>query len=194
MEQFDLMVLILDGYLLAYQMALLNEVNPPANMAAQKLISNNSVGFFKVGKIGERFIVLCPTKNHRLESRFRTAPSRRFFPFHRKQMEHFRVYEDFYHSFETFNANVLDKSIGLATQRGFAFFNTEKRVLHMLNEFKVSDPDPALRRMYQNVSEKVQGRKPLGMFKLSDNDFLLAFNKWGIVIDNTGAISRSALH
>jgi hypothetical protein len=44
-----------------------------------------------------------------------------------------------------------------------------------------------------NIAARLQGQRPLAMFRLSDTEFLLVYEECGVYIDRLGDVSRSVI-
>ena len=99
--------------------------------------------------------------------------------------ESFSLYDEFYIPVECYAVNLFQKSIAISTRRGFELLSLNKKV-------PMSIPD--LRQAAIATSgARLAGQKPLGMFRVSDTEFLLCYEECGVYVDRNGEVSRSVV-
>lgn len=99
--------------------------------------------------------------------------------------EFFRDFDDFYIPSETYAINLFHSSLAIATAKGFEVMTLDKKVPLSIPDLK--PPDCA------SIAQTIRDSKPLGMFRLSDSEFLLVFEEVGIYVNKHGDVSRSVV-
>ncbi|KAH8116354.1 Dbl domain-containing protein [Phellopilus nigrolimitatus] len=199
LEDFGIFLVLADKALFAYHIeALVPSVPPNANASRtpQKLNGNKDVQFFTVGTLGGRTLVIYMKKKG-LDSVFRVlepvigkinekakAPgglSR--FGFGSQRSEWFRIFRDFFLPSESFDLIFLKAKIAILCSKGFEIMD--------LTDFKsVTIPqrdDPRV----ASLTKRCESCKPMGMFRSSENEFLLCYDEFGLYVDRHGDPSRS---
>ncbi|KAL2884967.1 Rho1 guanine nucleotide exchange factor 3 [Ceratocystis lukuohia] len=99
--------------------------------------------------------------------------------------ESFRDYDEFYLPVECYSLNLFHSYIAVATAKGFELLTLDKKQ-------PLSIPDlrqPAI----INIANRVRDQKPLGMFRLNDQEFLLAYEDCAVYVDKHGDVSRTLI-
>ncbi|KAG8961323.1 hypothetical protein FRC03_005538 [Tulasnella sp. 419] len=199
LEDFGIFLVLADKSLFAYHIEALVPSSHNASAAGsrtpQKLNGTKDVQFFSVGTLNGRtliiymkkkgldsvFRVLEPvigkitekSKNPTFSSRFLTGTSR---------SEWFRVYRDFFLPSESFDLVFLKAKIAILCTKGFEIMD--------LTDFKsVTIPqrdDPRL----SSLARRCESCKPVGMFRSSENEFLLCYDEFGLYVDRHGDPNR----
>ncbi|KAG8813242.1 hypothetical protein FRC18_002604 [Serendipita sp. 400] len=202
LEDFGIFLVLADKSLFAYHIEALVPSNPPSpntSRAPQKLNGNRDVQFFSVGTIGGRTLVIYMKKKG-IESVFRvlepvveriTEKAKvpggfgRFAAFSSSRSEWFRVFKDFFLPSEAYDLYFLKAKIAICCSKGFEVMD--------LADFKsVTIPqreDPRL----QAWNRRLEACIPLGMFRSSENEFLLCYSEFGMYVDRHGDPSRAVL-
>ncbi|EJD07469.1 Dbl domain-containing protein [Fomitiporia mediterranea MF3/22] len=199
LEDFGIFLVLADKALFAYHIEALVPSSPPnanASRTPQKLNGNKDVQFFTVGTLGGRTLVIYMKKKG-LDSVFRVlepvigkinekakAPgglSR--FGFGSQRSEWFRIFRDFFLPSESYDLIFLKAKIAILCSKGFEIMD--------LTDFKsVTIPqrdDPRLAAL----TKRCESCKPMGMFRSSENEFLLCYDEFGLYVDRHGDPSRS---
>lgn len=198
LEDFSLFIIISDKSLIAYHLdtiASIGGAGPTADSrkAPQKLSGNRDVGFFAVARQKDRTLVFYKKKDG-ISSTFKvlepvyqkTATSTRSrFAIKRGTTDFFRDFDDFYIPSDTYAINLFQSSLAISTARGIEILTLDKKVPISVPDLK--PPEVA------SIAQRIQGQKPLGMFRLSDNEFLVAFEEVGIYVDKHGDVSRAVV-
>jgi len=82
--------------------------------------------------------------------------------------------------------NVFHSSIAICSQKGFEILNLDRKQ-------PMSIPTDIDAPHVVGIAQKLSGQRPLGMFRLSDQEFLLCFEMYAVYINKHGDISRSAI-
>ncbi|KAJ5908331.1 hypothetical protein N7495_001013 [Penicillium taxi] len=206
-EEFNLFLLISDRSLIAYH---LDVVCPPsgaasqsgdsARRAPQKLSGNREVGFFAAGRMKDRYLVLYK-KRDGLSSTFKvlepiihkSASSKgRLFQTRRGQTEFFREYDEFYIPTESYGINMFHSSLAISTQRGIEVLNLDKKQTWSVPDFR-SDATPDALDTLTSISHRTKDLRPLGMFRLSESEFLVVYQECAVYVNKHGDVSRSVV-
>lgn len=109
----------------------------------------------------------------------------RFPPIRSGKTEFFRDFDEFYIPTECMGINIFHSSLAISTQRGFEILTLDKKQ-------PVSIPDLEASHV-QMIAQRLQGQKPLGMFRLSESEFLLVYEECAVYVNKHGDISRSVI-
>ena len=214
LEEFSLMILIADKSLIAYHLDSVCPISASATSGAsttnslhhsstasaqqqrppQKLSGARDVAFFATGRMKDRTLVFYKKKEG-VSSIFKvlepvyqkssTSSSRSRFGFKKGTTEFFRDFDEFYIPSETYAINLFQNSLAIATARGVEVMTLDKKVPFSIPDLRA--PECA------SIKERVNGQRPLGMFRLSDSEFLLVFEEVGIYVNKHGDVSRAVV-
>ncbi|KAL4792403.1 CNH domain-containing protein [Aspergillus venezuelensis] len=206
-EEFNLFLLIADKSLIAYHLDVVCPTsgvpaatsNDSARRAPQKLSGNREVGFFAAGHMKDRTLVMYK-KRDGLSSTFKilepvlqkSATSRgRFFSSRRSQTEFFREYDEFYIPAESYGINLFHSSLAISTQKGIEILTLDKKQTWSVPEFR-TDAQEAQQHLL-DIARRITGLRPLGMFRLSDAEFLVTYTECAVYVNQHGDVSRSVV-
>ncbi|KAK5104331.1 Rho guanine nucleotide exchange factor [Lithohypha guttulata] len=207
LEEFNLLILLSDKVLIAYH---LDVVCPPSGpplpqtdasvrKAPQKLSGSKDVGFFLAGKMKDRVLVFYQ-KRDGINSIFkilepvlqRAATSRSRWlgnSSRRGSTEFFREYDEFYIPAETYGLNMFQSSLAVATKRGMEVLTLDKKITwgvpNLESQSKETKPHLDL------IGARLKDLRPLGMFRLSEAEFIVAFSECAVYVNKLGDVSRS---
>lgn len=204
-EEFNLFLLISDKSLIAFH---LDAICPPSagaplppgdasgRKAPQRLSGAKDVGFFVTGRMSDRSLVFYKKKDG-MTSTFKvlepvlqkstTARSR----FRRGQTEFFRAFDEFYIPTECYGINLFTSSLAVSTSRGVEVLSLKtKRPSSVPN---LSSDSPETQTHLSSISARISNLKPLGMFRLSDAEFLIAYEECAVYVNKHGDISRGVV-
>ncbi|EEQ84625.1 CNH domain-containing protein [Blastomyces dermatitidis ER-3] len=204
-EEFNLFLLIADKSLIAHH---LDVVCPPSGVptqsdsqrrAPQKLSGNREVGFFVAGRMKDRALVIYK-KRDGITSTFKalepilqkSSSSRpRFMPTRRGHTEFFRDYDEFYIPADSYSINLFHSSLAISTSRGVEVLTLDKKQPWSVPNLRASSPEhqPALNQ----IGNRINNLRPLGMFRLSDRDFLVVFVDCAVYVDKYGDVNRAVI-
>ncbi|KAI0358188.1 Dbl-like domain-containing protein [Trametes cingulata] len=200
LEDFGIFLVLADKSLFAYHIEALVPSSPQSahtSQTPQKLSGNKDVHFFSVGNLNGRTLVIYMKKKG-LDSVFRvlepvvgkinerskapqTFGSR--LGLRSQRSEWFRVYRDFFLPSEAFDLIFLKAKIVILCTKGFEIMD--------LTDFKsVTIPqrdDPRL----EKLAKRCESCRPMGMFRSSNDEFLLCYDEFGLYVDRHGDPSRS---
>ncbi|KAH9951090.1 Dbl-like domain-containing protein [Amylocystis lapponica] len=200
LEDFGIFLVLADKSLFAYHIEALVPSSPQSahtSQTPQKLSGNKDVHFFSVGSLNGRTLVIYMKKKG-LDSVFRvlepvvgkinerTEAPRSFgsrLGLRSQRSEWFRVYRDFFLPSESFDLIFLKAKIVILCTKGFEIMD--------LTDFKsVTIPqrdDPRL----EKLAKRCESCRPMGMFRTSQDEFLLCYDEFGLYVDRHGDPSRS---
>ncbi|KAI1323973.1 Rho1 guanine nucleotide exchange factor 3 [Xylariaceae sp. FL0255] len=202
LEEFSVVLVLSDRALTSYP---LDVVSPPSHFPApsndnprrspQRLAKD--VAFFATARMKDRMLVFYKKKEN-LHSTFKvlepvfqkaTEKKSRLFGGSRRvgtgATESFRDYDDFYLPVECHSLNIFHSYIAIATAKGFELMTLDKKIPMSVPDTK----QPAI----ANIASRIANQKPLGMFRLNDNEYLLAYEDCAVYIDKHGDVSRSVI-
>lgn len=203
LEEFSLFLLIADKSLIAYHLdavcpvsgntAVAPTSDASSRRAPQKLSGNRDVGFFATGRMKDRTLVFYK-KREGISSTFKvlepvyqksSTSTRSRFGIRKGSTEFFRDFDDFYIPSETYAINLFHSSLAIATAKGFEVMTLDKKTPLSIPDLK----QPAC----ASIAQRIRDQRPLGMFRLSDSEFLLVFEEVGIYVNKHGDISRAVV-
>ena len=206
LEEFSLFILLADKSLIAYHLETVcplptaapspNNTSDSSRRAPQKLSGSRDVGFFATGRMKERALVFYK-KREGVSSIFKvlepvyqksstqSSSMRSRFGIKKGSVEFFRDFDDFYIASETYAINLFHSSLAVSTARGIEVLTLDKKL-------PISIPDLKGQEV-ASIAQQVAGQRPLGMFRLSDSEFLLVFEEVGIYCNKHGDVSRSVV-
>ncbi|KAF6827663.1 rho guanyl nucleotide exchange factor [Colletotrichum plurivorum] len=201
LEEFSVCLIIADRSLVAYPLDVVAPVsNFPApahdnpRRAPQRLAKD--VAFFATARMKERMLVFFKRREgmHNtfkvLEPVFQKATEKRSRLFGgRRAMggstDSFRDYDEFYLPTECYSLNLFQSYIAVSTAKGFELLTLDKKQTMSIPDLK----QPAI----ANIASRIRDQRPLGMFKLNDQEFLLAYEDCAVYVDKHGDVSRTLI-
>lgn len=201
LEEFSLCLIIADKALIAYHLDVIVPISnfpaphhDSARRAPQKLSGTRDVSFFATARMKDRTLVFYK-KREGLHSTFKVLEpvfqkssekkSRLFGKLKGGTTEFFREFDEFYIPTECFTINLFHTYIAISTLKGFELMTLDKKVPMSIPDMK----NPAI----ASIAARLAGQKPLGMFRLSDAEFLLCYEECGVYVDKHGEVSRSVI-
>ena len=199
LEDFSLVLIISNKSLIAYHLdsvcpaAGANTASDSNRKAPQKLSGNRDVGFFTTGRMKDRTLVFYK-KREGLSSTFKVlepvyqksaTSTRSRFGLKKGTTEFFRDFDDFYIPSESYAINLFQTSLAVSTNRGIEVLTLDKKLPLSIPDLR--PPEVA------SIASRITDQKPLGMFRLSENEFLLVFEEVGIYVDKHGDVSRAVV-
>ncbi|KAK7031608.1 CNH domain-containing protein [Favolaschia claudopus] len=199
LEDFGIFLVLADKSLFAYHIEALVPSSPQsvnATQTPQKL--NGNVQFFSVGTLlGRTLVVFMKRKNmdgsifHVVEPIIDKINERPKAPaglgsrlgFRQPKADWFRSYRDFYLPSESYDVMFLKARIGIMCAKGF-------EIMDLLDFKSVTIPqreDPRLAAL----AKRCEACRPMGMFRSTDEEFLLCFNEFGLYVNKHGDPSPS---
>jgi hypothetical protein len=198
LEEFSLFLVLADKSLIAYNLETVcpSTGGPPSSdtrKAPQKLSGNKDVGFFAAGRQKERMLIFYKKKDG-INSTFKVlepvysrgggaAKSR--FGLKKGNTDFCRDFDEFYIPSNCYGINLFDKSVAVSTERGLEVLTLEKKQPFSIPDLRGSE--------VASIAARLKDQRPLGMFRLNDNEFLLVFAGVGIYVDKHGDVSRAVV-
>ncbi|KAJ7483152.1 CNH domain-containing protein [Mycena latifolia] len=199
LEDFGIFLVLADKSLFAYHIEALVPSSPQsanATQTPQKLSGN--VQFFSVGSLlGRTLVIFMKRKNvdsifHVVEPIIDKINERAKAPAgitsrlglgRQSKSDWFRNYRDFFLPSESFDVMFLKARIAILCTKGF-------EIMDLLDFKSVTIPqreDPRL----ANLAKRCEACRPLGMFRSTDEEFLLCYNEFGLYVNKHGDPSPS---
>ncbi|KAI2482437.1 Rho guanyl nucleotide exchange factor [Pyrenophora tritici-repentis] len=197
LEQFSLMLLISDKSLIAYHLDAVCPVSGVApssdstRRAPQKLSGARDIGFFATGVMKDRTLVFYKKRDNIsstfkvLEPVYQKSTEKKSRIWKTGRTEFFREYDEFYIPAECYTINLFHSSLAISTAKGFEVLTLDKK--HPWSVPDLEQPHVA------TIASRLQNQNPLGMFRLSDQEFLLCYEECAVYINKNGDISRSVI-
>jgi len=201
LEEFSLCLIIADKALIAYHLDVIVPVSnfpaphqDSARRAPQKLSGARDVSFFATARMKDRTLVFYKKREglHStfkvLEPVFQKSSEKKSRLFGKKfggNTEFFREFDEFYIPTECFTINLFHTYIAISTLKGFELMTLDKKIPMSIPDIKNA--------AIGNIANRLSGQKPLGMFRLSDAEFLLCYEESGVYVDKHGEVSRSVI-
>ncbi|KAM0326153.1 hypothetical protein ACHAQA_006747 [Verticillium albo-atrum] len=201
LEEFSVCLIIADRSLISYPLDVVAPVsNFPAPVhdnprrAPQRL--GKDVAFFASARMKERmlvfykrkegmhntFKVLEPVLHKSSEKKSRLFGGRRAGG---GATEAFRDYDEFYLPTECYSLNLFQSYIAISTAKGFELLTLDKKQPLSIPDLR----EPAI----ANIATRIRDQRPLGMFRLNDQEFLLAYEDCAVYVDKHGDVSRTLI-
>jgi hypothetical protein len=192
------MLLISDKSLIAYHLDAVCPVggvpvvsNDSARRAPQKLSGARDIGFFATGVMKDRTLVFYKKKDgisstfKVLEPVFQKSTEKKSRIWKSGRTEFFREYDEFYIPADCYTINLFHSSLAVSTAKGFEVLTLDKKQPWSVPDLK--QPHVA------TIAARLNNQDPLGMFRLSDQEFLLCYEECAVYINKNGDISRSVI-
>lgn len=209
LEEFNLLIILSNRILIWYHLDVVcpatgppvPQIDASTRKAPQKLSGSKDVGFFVTAKVKDRALVIYQ-KRDGINSNFKmlepvlqknaTSKSRWLNASRiRGPTEFFRDYDEFYVPTETYGMNVFHSSIAVASRKGMQVIMLEKKQV-----WEVPNRQPDSRETpshLASISARIRDLKPLGMFRLSDAEFLVTLSECAIYVNKQADVSRSVI-
>ncbi|KAG7139966.1 Rho1 guanine nucleotide exchange factor 3 like protein [Verticillium longisporum] len=194
LEEFSVCLIIADRSLISYPLDVVAPVsNFPAPVhdnprrAPQRL--GKDVAFFASARMKERMLVFYKRKEgmHNtfkvLEPVFHKSSEKKSRLFGGRRpgggaTEAFRDYDEFYLPTECYSLNLFQSYIAISTAKGFELLTLDKKQPMSIPDLR----EPAI----ANIATRIRDQRPLGMFRLNDQEFLLAYEDCAVYVDKHG--------
>jgi hypothetical protein len=201
LEEFSVCLIIADRSLISYPLDVVAPVsNFPAPMhdnprrAPQRLAKD--VSFFATARMKDRMLVFYKRKEgmHNtfkvLEPVFQKSTEKKSRLFSSRKggagnTDSFRDFDEFYLPTECFSLNLFQTYIAVSTAKGFELLTLDKKQTMSIPDLK----QPAI----ANIASRIRDQRPLGMFRLNDQEFLLTYEDCAVYVDKHGDVSRTLI-
>ncbi|ROT35369.1 Rho1 guanine nucleotide exchange factor 3 [Sodiomyces alkalinus F11] len=200
-EEFSVCLIIADRSLIGYPLDVVAPVSSfPAPIhdsprrAPQRL--GKDVAFFATAKMKDRMLLFYKRREgmHNtfrvLEPVFQKSSEKKRGLFGSRKTgggvtEYFRDYDEFYLPTECYSLNLFQSYIAVSTARGFELLTLDKKQTMSIPDVR----EPAI----ANIANRIRDQRPLGMFRLNDQEFLLAYEDCAVYVDKHGDVSRTLI-
>ncbi|RMZ83812.1 hypothetical protein DV738_g1023, partial [Chaetothyriales sp. CBS 135597] len=209
LEEFNLFLLISDKVLISFHLDAVCSPNSniiptsdsSSRRAPQRLSGSKDIGFFTTGRMKDRtlviykkkdgiasnFKVLEPVLQKSTTSRSRLLPSIS----RRGQTDFFRDYDEFYIPADSYSMNLFHSTIAISTARGVEVLNLDKKQTWSVPNLRSDNGETQIH--LSSIASRIQNLKPLGMFRLSESEFLVTFEECAVYVNKHGDVSRSVV-
>ncbi|KAI5867848.1 CNH domain-containing protein [Durotheca rogersii] len=202
LEEFSAVLVLTERNLISYP---LDVVSPPSNFPAaandnprrspQRLAKD--VSFFATARMKDRMLVFYKKKEG-LHSTFKVVE-----PVYQKSTEKksrllggirrtgvgatesYRDYDEFYLPTECYSLNIFHTYIAISTAKGFELLTLDKKLPMSIPDVK----QPTI----AGIASRIRDQRPLGMFRLNEQEFLLTYEDCAVYVDKYGDVSRSVI-
>lgn len=200
LEEFNLFLMISGGSLIAHHLDVFcssdrtagtTSAVDSARKAPQKLSGSREVGFFAIGRMKERTLVFYKKRDGLsstfkvLEPVFQKSTEKKRGMFKRGNTEFFREYDEFYIPTECSGINLFSNSLAVSTSKGFEVLTLDKKQPFTVPDLKAPE--------VINIAQHIENQQALGMLRLSEQEFLLCYEKCAVYINKHGDVSRSVI-
>ncbi|KAJ4316522.1 Rho guanine nucleotide exchange factor [Fusarium piperis] len=202
LEEFSVCVLIADKNLISYPLdavAPVNEFSAPVlsdnpRRAPQRLAKD--VTYFATAKMKDRMLLFYKRKEG-LHTSFKvlepifqksTEKKSRLFGGRRNvggTTETFREFDEFFFPTECYSLSLFQTYIAVATAKGVEMLTLDKKQPMSIPDLK----EPAI----ANIAARIRDQRPLGMFRLNENEFILTYEDCAVYVDKHGEVSRTLI-
>jgi hypothetical protein len=202
LEEFSVCIIIADRSLISNPLDVVAPVSnfpPPSHdnprRAPQRLAKD--VSFFATARMKERMLLFYKRKEglHNtfkvLEPVFQRATEKKTRLFTGKRTttgstESFRDFDEFYLPTECYSLNLFQTYIAVASAKGFELLTLDKKV-------PMSIPNGLALPAIANIANRIRDQRPLGMFRLNDQEYLLTYEDCAVYCDKHGEVSRTLI-
>ena len=200
LEEFSLCLVIADRSLISFPLEVVAPVSdfaPPSNDSARKAPQRlaKDVSYFATATMKERMLVFYKRKEG-LHTFFKviepilhkgTEKKSRFG--YRKagsgSTDSFRDYDEFFFPTECYSLSLFQTYIAVSTAKGIEMLTLDKKQPISIPDLK----QPAI----ANIASRIKDQRPLGMFRLNENEFLLTYEDCAVYVDKHGDVSRTLI-
>ncbi|KAF8316675.1 Dbl-like domain-containing protein [Clavulina sp. PMI_390] len=195
LEDFGIFLVLADKYLFAYHIEALVPTGPAGSAPPrepQRLNKNRDVQFFSVGTLNDRTLIIYMKKKG-LDSVFRVlepvtekiAEKSKTSNFSRtifgsQKSEWFREYKEFFLPSEAYDLIFLKVKVAILCAKGFEIMDL---LLSRFNSVTIPQRDDP---RHAAIAKRSESRRPMGMFRSAENEFLLCYDEFGLYVDRHG--------
>ena len=109
----------------------------------------------------------------------------------RGQTEFFREYDEFYIPADSYSINLFHTSLAISTSRGVEVLTLDKKQPWSVPNLRSDLPEAQTH--LTSIANRIKDLRPLGMFRLSEGEFLVVFEQCAVYVNKHGDISRSVV-
>ncbi|CAM1501834.1 Fc.00g038180.m01.CDS01 [Cosmosporella sp. VM-42] len=201
LEEFSVCLVIADKNLTSYPLdaiAPVSEFSAPVNdnprRAPQRLAKD--VTYFATAKMKERMLLFYKRKEglHTsfkvLEPIFQKSTEKKSRLFGGRKTgggstETFRDFDEFFFPTECYSLSLFQTYIAVSTAKGIEMLTLDKKQPMSIPDLKA----PAI----ANIASRIRDQRPLGMFRLNENEFILTYEDCAVYVDKHGEVSRTLI-
>lgn len=202
LEEFSICLVTADKSLIAYPLETIAPTtnfpaggNDSVRKAPQRLAKD--VTFFATARMKERMLIFYKRKEGMhttfkvLEPVFQRSSEKRPRIFGGRRgnngaTESFRDFDEFYLPTECYSLNIFQTYIAVATQKGIELLTLDKKQT-------MSVPSGLNLPAIANIANRIRDQRPLGMFRLNEQEFILAYEDCAVYVDKHGEVSRTLI-
>lgn len=194
LEDFSLFLVLADKALIAYHLDVVipnGRTETSKQRQPQKLSGARDVGFFTTGRMNDRTLVFYKKREALsaifkvLEPVFQKATEKKSRFGRKGTTDFFREYDEFYIPTDCYGLNLFQSSLAIQTSKGFEVMKLDTKRPTSIPELKASHVSA--------IASRLTGQRPLGMFRLSDIEFLLCYEDCAVYCNRHGDVSRSVI-
>lgn len=97
----------------------------------------------------------------------------------------FRDFDEFYLPTECYSLSVFHTYIAVSTAKGIEMLTLDKKQPMSIPDLKA--------QTIANIALRIRDQRPLGMFRLNDNEFILTYEDCAVYVDKHGDVSRTLI-
>lgn len=201
LEDFNVCLIITDKSLVSYPLdavAPVSDFAPPisdnARRAPQRLAKD--VTYFATARMKDRTLVFYKRKEglHTsfkvIEPLYHKATEKRSRLFGGRKSaagstDTFRDFDEFFFPAECYSLSIFQTYIAVATAKGVEMLTLDRKQPMSIPDLKA----PAI----ANIASRIRDQKPLGMFRLNENEFILTYEDCAVYVDKHGDVSRTLI-
>ncbi|TPX12258.1 uncharacterized protein E0L32_007144 [Thyridium curvatum] len=202
LEEFSVCLILADKSLISYPLDVVAPVsNYPApahdnsRKAPQRLAKD--VSFFATARMKDRMLLFYKRKEglHNtfkvLEPVYQKATEKKSRLFGSRKggsgnTESFRDYDEFYLPVDCYSINLFQSYIAVSTAKGIEMLTLDKKQT-------MSVPRDLTMPAAASIAARLREQKPLGMFRLNEQEFLLAHEDCTVYVNKHGEVSRTLI-
>lgn len=87
---------------------------------------------------------------------------------------------------------MFHSSLAISTQKGIEVLTLDKKHSWSVPDFSTNETSDAHDTLH-SIANRINGLKPLGMFRLSESEFLVAYQQCAVYVNKHGDVSRSVV-
>lgn len=201
LEDFNVCLIIADKSLISYPLdvvAPVSEFAPPLSdntrRAPQRLAKD--VTYFATARMKDRTLVFYKRKEglHTsfkvVEPLYHKATEKRSRIFGGRKSaagstDTFRDFDEFFFPAECYSLSIFQTYIAVATAKGIEMLTLDRKQPMSIPDLKA--------QAISNIASRIRDQKPLGMFRLNENEFILTYEDCAVYVDKHGDVSRTLI-
>lgn len=115
----------------------------------------------------------------------------RLFP-RRGHTEFFRDYDEFYVAADAYSLNIFHSTVAISTSKGIEVMNLDKKAGWSVPNLQTGT-SPESRAHNNSIANRIKDLRPLGMFRISPEEFLVVFEECAVYVDKYGDVCRGVV-